>query len=228
MRDFQARAARNAGRHYKTCHSEYFTTRLSDLVIQLRASLSWSRWTTPLGQAKRFDTTFFLYILPPTDDLEHPLITADGTETLSASWQTPRETITSCIQKNEIILFPPQLYLLAELARLKTWQAVKEHGRTRVAQEFLPRLREVLVPGEESRRIAFVYPGDEDYEKVGQGTPGGNRHRSYAAFEPGKEGKLRPKAPIQVLGLHRRGIKGHDDLSEGNVFEASGTPRARL
>lgn len=59
----------------------------------LNVHCSWSRWITPVTQPKRFDTTFFLYILPQQSvNSSNPLLKADGTETASAEW------VSACVK----------------------------------------------------------------------------------------------------------------------------------
>lgn len=97
---------------------------------------------------RRYDTSFFLTILPPasspsptpsasgstTPTHQDHVATADNGETISADWLTPLEAIsrtlahTSSLQSRtgpppeSIILFPPQFYLLAELVKAKSWK----------------------------------------------------------------------------------------------------------
>lgn len=94
-----------------------------------------SNWVTPRGvvrPAKRFDAHFFLTVLDKADALG-PLtsaasrsfgggdkkdkldLSADGTETTSLTLATAEEMIESAI-RDKIILFPPQFYILADLA----------------------------------------------------------------------------------------------------------------
>jgi nucleoside diphosphate-linked moiety X motif protein 19 len=93
-----------------------------------------SNWVTPRGvvrPAKRFDAHFFLTILDKADALG-PLtsaasrstggdkndtldLSADGTETTSLTLATSEEMIESAI-RDKIVLFPPQFYILADLA----------------------------------------------------------------------------------------------------------------
>ncbi|PWN33504.1 uncharacterized protein FA14DRAFT_123516 [Meira miltonrushii] len=91
-----------------------------------------SNWVTPrtlVRPAKRFDTHFFLTILDRADALgqltssmsENGIaqgspagLTADGSETTSLRLAKPEELLSMAI-RDDIILFPPQYYLLADV-----------------------------------------------------------------------------------------------------------------
>ena len=165
---------------------------------------------------KRFDTTFFLHILPapPGDDEHGPLLAADGSETLSAEWTTPREAIDACIHRKEIILFPPQVYLLAELCRTPRLEAVRKRAETHQAMTILPVMRKV---GPQQDQFAFVYPEDEEYGDASART--GIRHRTYVPTVRQPKKGLVPVTPPQVKGMHRKGVENLDDFVEGIVDE---------
>lgn len=99
---------------------------------------------------RRFDTHFFMTVLPPTFQLDSSsssngdavisqlIGSSDGKETVSSDWLTPLEavrltlagsnpdfdssaTVTPGILQ-KITLFPPQFYMLAELMKTKSYQ----------------------------------------------------------------------------------------------------------
>lgn len=171
---------------------------------------------------KRFDTTFFLHILPapPGDDQNGPLLAADGSETLSAEWTTPRQAIDACIQRKDIILFPPQVYLLAELCRTPTLRSVRQRIQQHQAMTILPVMKKV---GRNQDQIAFVYPGDEEYGDVL--SKQGARHRTYVpTMQHPKKGMI-PVNPPAIKGQHRKGIEGLDDFVEGVVEELTSSAK---
>uniref|UniRef100_V5EIS1 Nudix hydrolase domain-containing protein n=2 Tax=Kalmanozyma brasiliensis (strain GHG001) TaxID=1365824 RepID=V5EIS1_KALBG len=87
---------------------------------ELAPMAHYSNWITPrsvVRPAKRFDAHFFITVLDKVDvfgDEESLKISADGSETLSLRLQTPREIMYAGIT-DQISLFPPQFYILADL-----------------------------------------------------------------------------------------------------------------
>ncbi|SNX85753.1 uncharacterized protein MEPE_04462 [Melanopsichium pennsylvanicum] len=92
-----------------------------------------SNWITPrsvIRPAKRFDAHFFITVLDTPDVFgsdKSLQISADGSETLSLRLQTPREIMYAGII-DQISLFPPQFYILADLETALRC-ANKENGR---------------------------------------------------------------------------------------------------
>ncbi|BGP43070.1 hypothetical protein JCM10449v2_007085 [Rhodotorula kratochvilovae] len=104
----------------------------------------WSQWITPIVLPRRFDTHFFIAVLPPaftsssstspTEITHDSLVSSDGVETSSADWLTPLEAVTRAVAYTRalsspaaaapavsagaepILLHPPQFHLMAELA----------------------------------------------------------------------------------------------------------------
>ena len=74
------------------------------------ASLRSCSRNTPTVEHKRFRTQFFLTLLPfPIGRAHSRTTSADGTETVSLAWVTPREALES-FHKGESRMFPPQWY----------------------------------------------------------------------------------------------------------------------
>lgn len=130
-----------------------------------------------------------------------------------------------------MILFPPQFYLLAELARHKDYRTLLDADagngvpvrvKEREVRPLEPRLRRVRDEGGQSR-LAMTLPGDEDYDEhegAASETAGhGRRHRTYIVDEEVVKGK--PLGMV-VMGVHRRAVgevmgRGDwSDLSEGD------------
>jgi 8-oxo-dGTP pyrophosphatase MutT (NUDIX family) len=84
------------------------------LVLDLRQLEFWSWWVTPEGQHKRFDTRFFLGVLPPGQIAAH-----DEVEATSLGWWTPQEALEAADRDEVTIIFPTRRNLEA-LARFAT------------------------------------------------------------------------------------------------------------
>jgi nucleoside diphosphate-linked moiety X motif 19, mitochondrial len=223
---------------------------------------------------RRYDTSFFLTILPPSSapassassfsniHSDH-IATADNGETISADWLTPLEAIrrtilhTASLQsatptgppKESIILFPPQFYLLAELASTKNWQDVLDGklsdlgglplARPRSVTPFEPEIKGV-VDASGAFRAATVLVGDPEHSKTEPSkAEEGDRHRTYVLLpakpktEDEKERwRKNPPLGLTVMGVERKGMgrlfgDGWEDMKVGDCGE-EGQEKAKL
>ncbi|KAI8844868.1 hypothetical protein BC829DRAFT_282144 [Chytridium lagenaria] len=66
-------------------------------IPNLPKLIHWAHWITPEIEKKRFDTQFFLTVLPEyvggDKDLAKALVSADGQETLFLEWMTPKDAL---------------------------------------------------------------------------------------------------------------------------------------
>lgn len=89
---------------------------LRDAGLTLRADLlrPWAHWITPAQEKRRYDTRFFVAMLP---EGQH----ADGatTEAESAVWQRPEEALADA-EAGRTMLLPPTWHTLTELATFTT------------------------------------------------------------------------------------------------------------
>ena len=145
----------------------------------------------------------------------HPSAQALGVNSLHSNLQaTPKEALDRCLKDKKTILFPPQVYLLAELAALPTLRQVHEYVPHRRLLAILPRAKAV---GRDKKHLAFVYPGDAEYEKDGKISDGPSRHRTYARaiYKDGRA--VKPKQPLTVRGVQRFGVDGFPDIRIGEI-----------
>jgi 8-oxo-dGTP pyrophosphatase MutT (NUDIX family) len=138
------------------------TTLLSFLEARaLRLDLAglhpFARWLTPLVEARRYDTRFFLTVAPPGQIGAH-----DDLETMSSFWAAPEKLLARFLA-GEVQLAPPTHRTLEFLGRFaKVKDAI---AATRAAS--LEIICPILVPhkdknGEET--MALVLPGDPEHE----------------------------------------------------------------
>jgi 8-oxo-dGTP pyrophosphatase MutT (NUDIX family) len=84
------------------------------LVIDASRVKSWSRWVTPIGSPRRFDTRFFLAEAPPWSEPAH-----DQRETIASRWARPHEALEE-FRNGEISLIYPTVKSLEVLSRATT------------------------------------------------------------------------------------------------------------
>ena len=183
-------------------------------VSQARPALTSLRfvgnWITPASVPRRFDTHFFISILPPSSRTSHEATemphqyaaSADNTEMTSLDWLTPREAIDrTSSSKDSMVLYPPQFYLLAELVRVKSWRDLAG-DETDNSGRPLPRARRVEPLVFEPRKVkdesgnertALVLVGDVAHSKTVNAEPS-DRHRTYDL-----------KGSMSIIGVHRQG-----------------------
>jgi 8-oxo-dGTP pyrophosphatase MutT (NUDIX family) len=116
--------------------------------------LYFARWITPITNPRRWDTRFLVARLPDGQEA-----VADGTETVSCGWMTPRRALTA-YEEGRIVLIPPTVRTLDDLARFDSVEAVLADAARRVVRALTP---EIVQDG---GATAIRYP-----DNTGGGTP---------------------------------------------------------
>ncbi|TPX33185.1 hypothetical protein SmJEL517_g03798 [Synchytrium microbalum] len=138
-----------------------------------------SNWITPTMETKRFDTFFFITVLPKPVAPQSKRMSADGGETLSLTWYTPSECIAA-FRKGEIKLFPPQFITMAEMAKLSLddLKKILSGATKRVVTPWQPELG----PG------GLVLPGDEFHSTTKNTVKAGSKNRVLLTRSPNGAG----------------------------------------
>jgi 8-oxo-dGTP pyrophosphatase MutT (NUDIX family) len=98
-----------------------------------------ARWITPRQNPRRFDTRFLVGRMPPGQE---PC--ADGTETVSCRWYAPQAALAA-YERGDIMLIPPTVRTLDDLAGFTSVDAVLADAKRRVVRALRP---EVIDGGE--------------------------------------------------------------------------------
>jgi 8-oxo-dGTP pyrophosphatase MutT (NUDIX family) len=88
--------------------------RANNLTVDTAGLRPWSRWVTPAGEVRRYDTHFFVGVLP--DGAEAQDVTSESS---SAGWFGVRAALESA-QRGERMMLPPTLATLASLQNFAT------------------------------------------------------------------------------------------------------------
>jgi 8-oxo-dGTP pyrophosphatase MutT (NUDIX family) len=122
------------------------------LTLDLGALRVLSRWITPIAEARRYDTRFFVAIAPPGQSGAH-----DETETTASFWARPEDVLRR-FEAGEVQLAPPTHRTLDILSRAGRAEDVLEIAARACLDPICPR----LVP--QGDTLALVLPGDPEHE----------------------------------------------------------------
>ncbi|HEV7193759.1 MAG TPA: NUDIX domain-containing protein [Jatrophihabitantaceae bacterium] len=106
-----------------------------ELTIDASGLRPWSRWITPAGESRRYDTRFFVGALP--DGAEAKDVT---TESSSAEWVGVGEALEQA-QRGERKMLPPTLATLASIVPFETVAEVIAAARSRDLRAVRPNIR---------------------------------------------------------------------------------------
>lgn len=134
-----------------------------DVVADLRGLHLWSWWVTPEVEPRRYDTRFFLTVLPPGAD---PAVEPDGQETVDAAWITPAEALARG-HVDDLFFAPPTFHTLAELAACRDLDEIVAEARRRRPVPVEPVLRKQLP---DSDAWGVLLPGDPGHPAPGPPT----------------------------------------------------------
>lgn len=109
--------------------------RANGLAIDAGSLHPWSRWVTPAGEVRRYDTRFFVGALP--DGAEAADVTSESS---AASW-IPVGTAIEEVQRGERKMLPPTLTTLASLASFATVSEALASSGSRSLDAVRPEIR---------------------------------------------------------------------------------------
>lgn len=117
---------------------------LTEYSWDLRADVlkSWSRWITPVGPPRRYDTQFFIAALPAGQDAS--LLTTEATV---GEWQRPGVVLDG-YRAGNVFLMPPTISTLEDLAAMESVATLLRQQR-----EVRPIMPEVLTADGEVLRV---------------------------------------------------------------------------
>jgi 8-oxo-dGTP pyrophosphatase MutT (NUDIX family) len=133
------------------------------LRLQTLAVHPWSRWITPRMPSvtnKRFDTRFFIAVMPAGQHAAH-----DDFEATESSWLRPRVALEQYWNR-EIELAPPQIMSLAHLSRYQSAVQALEAARASAPPVIMPEAYQ------ENEERVICYPGHARHPVAQRAMPG--------------------------------------------------------
>jgi len=134
------------------------------LRLDLRALHPFARWITPVAEARRYDTRFYLATLPPGQQGAH-----DEHETTSSFWARPADVIARW-EAGKVALAPPTHRTLEILARATTSTEAIALAAAACKDPICP-----IVTMQEGS-VALVLPGDPEHTVRESRVPGRSRY----------------------------------------------------
>ncbi len=124
------RARLHAGESFATLLGEHGLRPATDALYYF------ARWITPRQNPRRFDTRFLVGRMPPGQEA-----CPDGTETVSCQWYAPRAALAAH-ERGDIMLIPPTVRTLDDLAGFPSIDAVLDDARRRAVRAVRPEVVE--------------------------------------------------------------------------------------
>ena len=151
------------------------------LEADIDALVLFAHWITPEIEIKRFDTRFFVAVVPSGQEAVH-----DERETTHGEWMDPADAVERC-RREEIALPPPTWTTLRTMARFSNVNEVLQWARTRRVVSVQPG----FIKNDELTMLTL--PGDPTYPPLdGFETPeetrfilANGRWRAVTADRPG-------------------------------------------
>ena len=137
------------------------------LVLDLAALVPFARWVTPVAEARRFDTRFFVTVAPPGQDGAH-----DEHETTSSFWARP-SVILERFAAGEVQLAPPTHRTLELFAQAPDAASLVARAASLSVEPICPRLVKQHDAGGDT--VALVLPGDPEHPVTTAVVPGRSR-----------------------------------------------------
>lgn len=123
-----------------------------DLLLDAGALHYFSRWITPLGAHRRYDTRFFVAAAPEGQE-----VVQDDRELIGTEWLSPAEALRRH-DEGEIVMIFPTVRTLVALARFERAADVLDHARS------LSEVRPVLPTVTEGPGgLRILLPGDPEH-----------------------------------------------------------------
>jgi len=130
------------------------------LVLDLDRVCYFSHWITPEGSPRRYDTRFFVGVVPEAQEALH-----DDSEVVASTWIEPDEALARH-RAGELDLMFPTMKNLEAISRFRTANELMSAAAAAEIPAILPRL---TVEGE---GVRIVLPGDQGYEEATGLPPG--------------------------------------------------------
>ncbi|WP_046501858.1 NUDIX hydrolase, partial [Streptomyces odonnellii] len=164
-----------ADRAAVAAHELSFAEFLDRRGLVLRSDLlgAWARWITPEFEPRRYDTWFFVAVLPAGQRTRNASTEADRTV-----WIRPAEA-TRAYDRGELLMMPPTV---AMLRQLQSYGSAAEALAGAGGRDMAPVLATARLEGEE---LVLSWPGHDEFTKrVDPAGPAGPAGSAASASEP--------------------------------------------
>jgi 8-oxo-dGTP pyrophosphatase MutT (NUDIX family) len=127
-----------------------------------------ARWVTPVAEARRFDTRFFLYVSDGATTGAH-----DDYETTASFWATPSDVLERYASR-ALVLAPPTHRTLQVLAGARNTADAVAIAAASCLEPICPRVVTQREAGGDT--VAIVLPGDPEHDVRAVRVPGPSRY----------------------------------------------------